>query len=79
MENTMQTIDLTPTWEGILPAMLTLYAEAETIEAKQTAYEELTRMARLADKQVAQVKALREASQKEWRAAARAAATTPTS
>lgn len=66
----MQTIDLTPTWEEILPALVRLYAEAETIEAQQTAYEELTRMARLADKQVAQVRALREASRKEWRAAA---------
>jgi hypothetical protein len=66
MENVMHTIDMTPTWEEILPALIRLYAEAETIEAQQTAYEELTRMARLADKQVAQVKALREAGKRAW-------------
>jgi hypothetical protein len=49
---TVKTIDLTPSWEGILPLLLAVYSNGETVEAKQTAYAELSRMARLADKYV---------------------------
>lgn len=48
----MKTIDATPTWEGILP----LYIggiESGTYEGRKSAMEELYRMARLADMQVA--------------------------
>lgn len=48
----MKTIDATPTWEGILP----LYIggiESGTYEGRKNAMEELYRMARLADMQVA--------------------------
>ena len=65
MENTLRTIDLTPTWEGILPALLRLYAAGTPpwTPAQRDAIEELTKMAQLADKYVAQVKALRAAEQ----------------
>ena len=49
-----QTIDITPTWREILPALLALLEMPQT---RQTALDELTRMAHLADKQVALVKA----------------------
>ena len=62
----MHTIDLTPTWEEILPALIRLFVDGTTLEARQTAYEELTRMARLADKQVAHAKFLREAGKRAW-------------
>jgi len=41
-------IDLTPTWEGILPLLLTGYAEG-TPEGQRLAREELSRLARIAD------------------------------
>lgn len=46
----MQTIDLTPTWREILPALIALLEMPET---RQAALDELTRMARLADQQMA--------------------------
>jgi hypothetical protein len=47
-----QTIDLTPTWRGILPALLAIYESGD----RQTAIDEMVRMANLADKYVAFVK-----------------------
>jgi hypothetical protein len=44
----MQTIDITPTWEGILPALLAVI-ENGNFEGKKIALEEITRMAQLAD------------------------------
>jgi hypothetical protein len=52
LEMKMKFIDATPTWEGILP----LYIggiESGTYEGRKSAMEELYRMARLADMQVA--------------------------
>ena len=46
-------INLTPTWEGILPALLAIIANGETVEARKTAEQELRRMARLSDAYVA--------------------------
>ena len=48
-----KTIDLTPTWEQILPTLLVIHADAETAKARETARTELRRMARLADLYVA--------------------------
>lgn len=48
------TIDITPTWREILPALIALVDQPQT---RQFALDELTRMAHLADKQVAWVKA----------------------
>jgi hypothetical protein len=42
-------IDLTPTWAGVLPGLLAVIANGETVEAQQAAEHELLRMARLAD------------------------------
>jgi hypothetical protein len=47
-----ETIDLTPTWLGVLPALLAAY-ENGTWRGKTIALEELTRMAKLADKYAA--------------------------
>lgn len=44
-----ETIDITPTWEGILPVLLTLAIEGDTGTARETARQELRRMAKLAD------------------------------
>ena len=64
----VRTIDLTPTWLGILPALLDIVRNGTTVETHKTADEELRRMAGLADAHVATrrklapiTKALREA------------------
>jgi hypothetical protein len=44
----MNTIDLTPTWAEILPALLLLLSNG-TLEGRETAERELERMAALAD------------------------------
>lgn len=49
-------IDLTPTWEAILPTLLLVYTDA-TPQGRAGALEELTRMARAADAYVALQKA----------------------
>ena len=51
----LRTIDLTPTWEGILPIYLRVLMQGTT-EGKTIACDELLRMARLADKYVASQK-----------------------
>ena len=48
----METIDMTPTWQSLLPAMLAVL-ESGSYEAKQDIRSELNRMARAADMQVA--------------------------
>jgi hypothetical protein len=47
-----KTVDLTPTWSGILPALLAVIANGETVEARKAAEAELRRMAAIADKYV---------------------------
>lgn len=44
-----RTIDITPTWRGLLPVFLALI-ESGTAEGRKTAREELQRMAEAADK-----------------------------
>jgi hypothetical protein len=51
-----ESITITPTWAGILPALLAIITNAETVEARKVAEAELLRMARLADLYVASVK-----------------------
>ena len=50
----MQTIDLTPTWRGILPALLAMLEEPAT---RQDALDELAKMAGAADRYIALTKA----------------------
>ena len=57
----MTTIDLTPTWRGIAPVLFRIIRDAETPEALRTAYDELLRMAALADRAVAAASAEAEA------------------
>ena len=45
----MQTVDLTPTWRQILPALTVLFESGDRL-ARQTAIDELTKMANLADR-----------------------------
>lgn len=46
-----QTIDCTPTWEGILPLLLDLN-QNDKLEVRKTALAELNRMAKIADQYV---------------------------
>ena len=52
----MNTIDCTPTWEGLVPAFIALI-EIGTAEGRATAVKEITRMAQIADQAVAATKA----------------------
>jgi hypothetical protein len=45
-----QTIDLTPTWAGLLPALVALTVNSSTDEGRETAQRELQRMAQVADR-----------------------------
>ena len=47
MKNT-KTIDITPTWEGILPSLLELL-KSPSAEVRGCGIDELTKMARIAD------------------------------
>jgi hypothetical protein len=58
------TVDLTPSWEGLLSGMLAILSDehsgsAETIKAKRIIREELVQMARGADQYIAAQKAMR--------------------
>lgn len=44
----MRTIDMTPTWVGILPALIAIIENGNEA-GKRNAYEELRRMAEIAD------------------------------
>ncbi len=50
---TTETVDLTPTWRGILPALLAIYEHGD----RQTALDELAKMAGAADRYISLVKA----------------------
>jgi hypothetical protein len=52
-----KTIDLTPTWLGILPALVALITDGDA-EGRRGAQEELRRMAGLADAHVTSVRNL---------------------
>jgi hypothetical protein len=52
-EHKVTEVDLTPTWSGILPAMLELYYQYRTGDnSSSVALQELKKMAALADKYV---------------------------
>lgn len=53
-----KTIDLTPTWSEVLPAILAVISNDGTpFESRKVLFEELERMASYADKWVAHVRA----------------------
>ena len=54
---TGRTIDLTPSWESLAFHIATLAVEGTTFESRKIGREELTRMAKLADKWVEHQKA----------------------
>lgn len=47
--DTVTTIDITPTWEGLLPLLLRVHEHGTTQRARSDAFDELARMAKLAD------------------------------
>lgn len=51
----MKTIDITPTWRGVLPLLLAAYADG-TAKGRASAFAELQRMADIADAAVAAAK-----------------------
>ena len=51
-----QVIDITPTWEQIVPSLLFILKSGNK-ESKAFAAEEITRMAKLADRHLATLKA----------------------
>ena len=53
---TSKTVDVTPTWQGILPALLTLL-QSENPKSRDLAESELRRMAGLADGYIESLKA----------------------
>ncbi len=57
MNKPPQFIDMTPTWEALLPAMVRVLENPEAkFESRKVIMEELTRMAQIADKFVAHQK-----------------------
>ena len=48
---TTQYVDMTPSWEGLLPYLLTIMRDGTT-EGQKLARQELTRMAKMADRYV---------------------------
>lgn len=54
---TTKTIDLTPTWEGLVPVLLQIAQHATSLTARQDIQAELVKMARAADKWNAHCKA----------------------
>jgi hypothetical protein len=57
----MRTIDMTPTWSDIAPVLFRIIRDADKSDSLRTAYDELLRMAALADRAVAAAKAEAEA------------------
>lgn len=55
MEENVKHIDMTPTWEGILPFLLTVISSGG-MQAQHAAKQELRRMAQIADMYVASQK-----------------------
>jgi hypothetical protein len=45
----MKTIDMTPTWEGLVPALIHILQHSESESSKRNIADELTKMARAAD------------------------------
>jgi hypothetical protein len=43
------TIDITPTWRGIVPALVEVASKGETAEGRKMAMDELLRLADIAD------------------------------
>lgn len=57
---TTEHIDITPTWEGILPLLVEVAVNGETVAARKEAMDELRKIARAADAMNAKAKAEKE-------------------
>ncbi len=42
-------VDITPTWEGLLPVLVRVATQGQTAAAQKHAWDELTRMAKACD------------------------------
>ena len=58
MSNNQQTVDLTPTWEGLIPMLAHVAVNGDTEQARRAAMHELLKLARIVDQHIAQLKAL---------------------
>ena len=47
---TMKTIDVTPTWESLVPVLMHILRYSESVTARKDIQEELTKMAQAADR-----------------------------
>lgn len=54
------TIDITPTWEELVPLLVQVAVNGETRKARETAMDELKRLARAVDEMNAEAKAQQE-------------------
>jgi hypothetical protein len=54
----MKTIDTTPTWESLMPALVEVAANGTTAEARELAAGELLKLARIVDAHIANLKTL---------------------
>lgn len=45
----MQTIDITPTWQGLVPVLVHILQHSESASSRRDITEELTKMAKAAD------------------------------
>ena len=54
---TTKTVDLTPTWQGILPALLNLL-QSDNPRTRELAEAEMYRMARSADRMIAHLNSM---------------------
>ena len=50
MTNTTQTLDMTPTWESLVPALLLILRSSKQADAQHMIKQELVRMAQAADR-----------------------------
>lgn len=55
---TTKTVDVTPTWQGILPALLDLI-KSDNPEVRELAEAEMYRMARSADRMIAHLNSMK--------------------
>lgn len=52
----IDTVDITPSWEGVLPIYLAVIENSSSPHARKVAMDELRRMAKLADAYIASVR-----------------------
>lgn len=59
---TLKTIDITPTWRGLLPALVEVAANGASTDGRRNALTELGRVCDMADAQIARAKVAKQAA-----------------